>query len=148
MTLHERSLSRQAGPFCSGKERKRSFRSDEAKAEEPERTLFLLGAERSCLPSQCRPILSLPSAARKLQHFYEPSNGTFLCCFETAQKVPLQAASIKAALLNVSQASTAHEQSLRSHRCVALELFLIDKCAQEAALRKQIRSKLFELSNI
>ena len=65
--------------------------------------------------------------------------------FETAQKVPLQAASIKAALLYVSQASTAHEQSLRSHRCVALELFLVEKCAQEVALRKKIRSQLFEL---
>ena len=53
--------------------------------------------------------------------FLRPLNGTFMCSFETAQKVPLQAASIKAALPNVSQASTAHEQSLRSHRCVALE---------------------------
>ena len=67
-----------------------------------------------------------------------------MCRFETAQKVPLQAASIKAALPNVSQASTAHEQSLRSHRCVALKLFLIDKCAQEAALRKQNQIRLFK----
>ena len=84
VTLHERSLSRQAGPFCSGKERKRSFRSDEAKAEEPERTLFLPGAERSGLPSQCRPILSPPSAAKRLQHFL--LKRLFCAVSETAEK--------------------------------------------------------------
>ena len=84
--------------------------------------------ERCSFPEQngpaCQVIASrfflLPSAAKPLQHFLPRD---FFCkVSETAEKDTLALlASIKAALLNVSQASTAHEQSLRSHRCVALE---------------------------
>ena len=65
-----------------------------------------------------------------------------MCCFETAQKVPLQAASVKTALPNVSQASRRTEQLLQSHRCVALEFPTLGQApsvprnAAIAALRK------------
>ena len=46
------------GSMVERQKRSRSFRSDEAKAEEPERTLFVSGAERIGLPCHGRHVLS------------------------------------------------------------------------------------------
>jgi len=79
-------ISWHAGPFCSGKERSRSFRSDEAKAEEPERTLFVSGAERIGLPCHGRHVLS----SRLPTGFNIFSKRLFRAVSETAEKDTLK----------------------------------------------------------
>ena len=79
---------------------------------------------------------------------FEPSFllpfATLSCCNKYSSEAvltgnfPVAACLFKQLLQTSLQASRRTNNSLRSHRCVALELFLFDKCAQEAALRKRI----------
>ena len=55
----------------------RSFRSDEAKAEEPERTLFVSSAERIGLLCHDRHVLSSRQAIRAATIHLMSFNGTF-----------------------------------------------------------------------